>query len=135
MKTLTDINEIKKFFPGYSKAVIKTFTEIVTAIVQVRSVNLYKCKDKMKRISKNQSTTTMSHYKKLLRFFCLSGMELFCDYLFMLLYVLMDCKGNVLVMDRSNWKRGKKNINLLTMGILCSHCFIPLYTTGHFEKS
>ena len=44
----------------------------------------------------------------------------------MLLYALMGCNGNVLVMDRSNWKRGKKNINLLTMGILCSHCFIPL---------
>lgn len=126
MKTLTDSNEIKKFFPKYSKATIKTFTEIVTAIIQVRSTSLYKCKDKMKNISQKKKTQADSHYKKLLRFFALSGMEKFCDCLFMFLFTLMGGEANLLVMDRSNWKRGKKNINLLTMGVLWNQCFVPL---------
>ena len=126
MKTLTDINEINKFFPKYSKATVKTFTEIVTAVIQVRSTSLYKCKDKMKKISQKKKTQAGSHYKKLLRFFALSGMEKFCDCLFTFLLALTGGNANLLVMDRSNWKRGKKNINLLTMGILWNQCFVPL---------
>ena len=38
----------------------------------------------------------------------------------------MGGNAHLLVMDRSNWKRGNKNINLLTMGILWNQCFIPL---------
>ncbi len=126
MKTLTDISKIKKFFTGYSNATVKTFTEIVTAVIQVRSTSLYKCKDKMKQVSRKKKTQAGSHYKKLLRFFTLSGMEKFCDYLFIFLFHLTGGDANLLVMDRSNWKRGKKNINLLTMGILWHNCFIPL---------
>ncbi len=126
MKTLTDRNKIKMFFPKYSKATVKTFTEIVTAVIQVRSTSLYKCKDKMKKISQKKKTQAGSHYKKLLRFFALSGMEKFCDCLFMFLFTLIGGEANLLVMDRSNWKRGNKNINLLTLGILWNHCFVPL---------
>jgi len=126
MKTLTDIGKIKMFFCGYSNATVKTFTEIVTTVIQVRSTSLYKCKDKMKKVSQKKKTQAGSHYKKLLRFFSLPGMEKFCDCLFVFLFHLMGGDSKLLVMDRSNWKRGKKNINLLTMGILCHHCFIPL---------
>ena len=126
MKTLTDINEINKFFPKYSKATLKTFTEIVTAIIQVRSTSLYKCKDKMKKISRKKKTQAGSHYKKPLRFFALSGMEKFCDCLFLFLFSLMGGNAHLLVMGRSNWKRGKKNINFLTLGILWNQCFVPL---------
>lgn len=126
MKTLTDICKIKMFFPSFSQSTVKTFTEIVTAILQSRSTSLYKCKDKMQKISQKKKTQAGSHYKKMLRFFALSGMEKFCDFLFMFLFTLMGSDSNLLVMDRSNWKRGRKNINLLTMGILCHHCFIPL---------
>jgi hypothetical protein len=126
MKTLTDIGRIKMFFSGYSNAAVKTFTEIVTAVIQVRSTSLYKCKDKMKTISRKKRTQAESPYKKMLRFFALSGMEKFCDCLFIFLFHLTGGDSGLLVMDRSNWKRGKKNINLLTLGILCHHCFIPL---------
>lgn len=126
MKMLTDIGKIKMFFTNYSTARVKTFTEIVTAVIQVRSTSLYKCKDKMKQVSQKKKTQADSHYKKLIRFFSLRGMEKFCDCLFMFLFHLMGSDSNLLVMDRSNWKRGKKNINLLTLGILWHRCFIPL---------
>lgn len=126
MKTLTDISKTKLFFTDYSAATVKTFTEIVTAVIQVRSTSLYKCKDKMKKISQKKKTQAGSHYKKLLRFFALQGMEKFCDCLFIFLFTLMGGNADLLVMDRSNWKRGKKNINLLTMGILWNQCFVPL---------
>ena len=126
MKTLTDIGKIKMFFSSYSKSRVKTFIEIVTAVIQVRSTSLYKCKDKMKQVSQKKKPQAGSHYKKLIRFFALSGMEKFCDYLFIFLVRFTGGDSNLLVMDRSNWKRGKKNINLLTMGILWHNCFIPL---------
>ena len=44
----------------------------------------------------------------------------------MLLLNLMDINGIHLVLDRTNWKIGKKNINILTLGILFKDCFIPL---------
>ena len=53
-------------------------------------------------------------------------MEKFCDCLFMFLFMLTGGNADLLVMDRSNWKRGEKNINILTLGILGHHCFIPL---------
>lgn len=123
---LTDVSKIKMFFTPYSVARVKTFTEIVTAILQVRSTSLYKCKDKMKKISQKKKTQAGSHYKKLLRFFALQGMEKFCDCLFTFLFTILGGHTDLLVMDRSNWKRGKKNINLLTMGILWHQCFVPL---------
>lgn len=123
---LTDIGKIKIFFSCYSNSTLKTFTELITALIQVRSTSLYKCKDKMKQISGKKKTQADSHYKKLLRFFCLSGMEKFCDCLFLFLFHLIEGNPDLLVMDRSNWKRGKKNINILTLGILWHHCFIPL---------
>lgn len=126
MKTLTDAGKIKMFFCGYSHATVKTFTEIATALIQVRSTSLYKCKDKMKQVTQKKKTQAGSHYKKLLRFFALSGMEKFCDCLFVFLFHLTGGDSTLLVMDRSNWKHGKKNINLLTLGILWRHCFIPL---------
>ena len=113
MKTLTDIGKIKMFFPALSKSTVKTFTELVTTVIQVRSTSLYKCKDKMKQVSRKKKTQAGSHYKKLLRFFTLSGMEKFCDCLFIFLVRFTGGDSNLLVMDRSNWKRGKKNINLV----------------------
>ena len=34
-----------------------------------------------------------------------------------------------LIVDRTNWKFGKKNINLLTIGALCQNIFMPLMWT------
>jgi len=39
---------------------------------------------------------------------------------------LIGIESNLLVLDRTNWKIGSKNVNILTLGILFKGCFIPL---------
>jgi hypothetical protein len=44
-----------------------------------------------------------------------------------LLLSVSECDMTYLIVDRSNWKRGLKNINLLTIGGLMNQVFIPFY--------
>ena len=50
----------------------------------------------------------------------------FCSGIFMLLVSLVELTGVHLILDRTNWKVGDKNINILTLGLLHNDCFIPL---------
>jgi len=126
MKTLPNIDEIKKFFPKHSKTKVKTFIVIASCMLQLRTTCLYKCKDKMGEVTGNKKTQAMSHYKTILRFFNISKTNFFCEGIFMLIFSLLGIKSNCIVLDRTNWKIGKKNINLLTVGVLFFNCFIPL---------
>ena len=63
------VKEIKQYFPKHSKAVVKTMLILAQSILQLRTVCLYKCKDKLGEITGVKTTKTSSHYKRLLRFF------------------------------------------------------------------
>lgn len=129
MKPLTDIskvNEIKKHFPKHSRATIQTMLIIAQSILQLRTVCLYKCKDKMGEITGKKSIQVSSHYKRLLRFFEMSYVLSFCEGVFLFVLTLLGISTNLIVLDRTNWKIGKKNVNILTLGILFHGCFIPL---------
>ena len=126
MKTLTNIDEIKQHFPKHTKANVKTFIAIVTCMLQLRTTCLYKCKDKMASVTGKQKTQAMSHYKTITRFFLLTKINIFCEGVFMLIISLLGIESNRIVIDRTNWKIGDKNVNLLTAGVLFFNCFIPL---------
>lgn len=126
MKTLTNIDEIKQHFPKHTKANVKTFIAIITCMLQLRSTCLYKCKDKMASVTGKQKTQAMSHYKTITRFFLLAKINIFCEGIFMLIISLLGIESNRIVIDRTNWKIGNKNVNLLTAGVLFFNCFIPL---------
>ena len=129
MKSLTEkdkIKEIKQYFPNHSKAVVKTMLILAQSILKMRTVCLYKCKDKIGEITGNKSIKVASHYKRLLRFFEINKVISFCEGSFMLVVSLLGIETNLLVLDRTNWKIGKKNVNILTLGILFNGCFIPL---------
>jgi hypothetical protein len=68
----------------------------------------------------------MSHYKQILRFFNITGVRDFCEGIFEFILTIMGIDSNMIIIDRTNWKIGKKNINLLTAGVLYHTCFIPL---------
>jgi hypothetical protein len=129
MKRLTDknkIREIKLYFPKHSTAVVRTMLILAQSILQLRTVCLYKCKDKVSEITGDKNTKVSSHYKRLLRFFEIEKVTTFCEGAFMFVLSLIGIESNLMVMDRTNWKIGKKNVNILTLGILFKGCFIPL---------
>jgi len=126
MEALTNINKFKTFMPDHSKAVVKTFFAIVECILKLRTVSLYKCKDKMAGVTGKTDVQNMSHYKQLLRFFNINCVEKFCEGIFSIIISMLGIESKLLVLDRTNWKTGKKNINLLTLGVLFHNCFIPL---------
>lgn len=106
---------------------------IVRCIIGSRTVNLYKHKDIAGGIKQGKSIQAQSHYTSAIRFFKMPRIESFIwSVLLMLLSMptfenLSTC--NYLVVDRTNWKRGAKNINLLTIGTLLQDVFVPLMWT------
>ena len=126
MKTLTNINEIKEYFPNHTKTNVKTFLTIVSCMLKLRTTCMYKCKDKMAEVTGKKKTQAMSHYKTIIRFFKIGGITRFCEGIFMLIFSMFGIDSNYIVIDRTNWKIGRKNVNLLTAGVLFFNCFIPL---------
>ena len=126
MKRLTDeskIRKIKSYFPKHSTAVVRTMLILAQSILQLRTVCLYKCKDKVGEITGDKSIKVSSHYKRLLRFFEINKVITFCEGAFMFVLSLIGIESNLLVLDRTNWKIGSKNVNILTLGILFKGCF------------
>lgn len=126
MKALTNISKVMEYFPKHSKANIKMFLALVTCMLQLRTTCLYKCKDKMTGVTQKEKTKAMSHYKQIIRFFKISDVSVFCEGIFIFILKMMNIDSNMIIIDRTNWKIGKKNINLLTVGVLFHNCFIPL---------
>jgi len=128
MKTLTDAQQIKQFFPIHSKRMVNNFLLLIICIVQSRTACLYKCRDKIvgttKKKDKNKPS---SNYMRLIRFFKMDCVNEFISGIQMLLMSIVQVESKYLVIDRSNWKIGSKNVNLLTIGGLLSDTFIPLH--------
>lgn len=126
MQALTNIDKIKDYFPKHSRVNVKTFLAIVSCMLKLRTTCMYKCKDKMAEVTGKKKTQAMSHYKTIIRFFKIGSVKSFCEGIFMLVFFMFGIDSNRIVIDRTNWKIGKKNVNLLTAGVLFFNCFIPL---------
>jgi len=126
MKPLTDISKIKQFYGKHSQATVKTFIIIAQCVLLLRTVCLYKCKDKGGEVSGKREIKASSHYKRLLRFFDTKNVIAFCEGTFMFILSMLGVESSMIVLDRTNWKIENKNVNLLTLGVLFNHCFIPL---------
>jgi hypothetical protein len=96
-------------------------------ILQCRTVCLYKCRDKVSELSSGKKSTINSRYTGLIRFFKMQNIEDFTSGIQLLMMVIRKLDLNYLVVDRSNWKRGIKNFNLLTIGNLMENVFMPIY--------
>lgn len=128
MKTLTEADKIKRFFPMHSVSMVKNFMLIVHCILQSRTVCLYKCRDKVSLAMGNRSKVKAgSDYMRLIRFFRMEHAGKFITGIRQMLISIVEIERPYLIIDRSNWKIGSKNVNLLTLGGLLSGCFIPLH--------
>ena len=128
MLQLPDVKDIKKFFMFHRMDNVKKLMRLVSLIIDQRSCCIYKCADAMEGAIKFKSK-----YKKLLRLFEIKCKLTFClsvSYLIISVLKKADKISDTicLALDRSNWKIGKFNVNVLFIGlILPNSCrFIPL---------
>jgi hypothetical protein len=124
---LLNANKVKGFFPNHTMPCIKNFILIMGTLLQSRTVCLYKCRDKVGQIGTNHTAKINSSYMRLIRFFKMKYVAEFITGIGSLMLSISETDLTYLIVDRSNWKRGKKNFNLLTIGTILGNVFSPLY--------
>ena len=115
--------ELKEVFAKYYKwhgQRIDILEKFISGLIRSRSVNLQKVAESMEGKAKVES-----NYRRIQRLF----KEQTIDYKVtakLLSSVLPNDAKWVLTMDRTNWKLGKSNINLLVLGVAYKGMAIPL---------
>jgi len=102
---------------------------IAQCLIESRTINLNKCKDKAASLSTGRAVQANSYYAKFIRFFKIKNIEQFILGIQNLLVNISQIDSTYIIVDRTNWKRGIKNINLLTIGGLSKGIFLPLCWT------
>lgn len=122
------VGEIKRFFPIHRICVVKVFMLLVQCILRSRTVCLYKCRTEVGSVLGEKNIKLNTAYARLIRFFKIKNVDAFCIGIFRLILYLINFQGPVYMsMDRTNWKIGSKNINVLFIGLLLPNgIFIPI---------
>jgi len=117
-------NELRKTFQSYfqwNKARLKYITALIISLIDISTVNLRKISLRLKAEAKVES-----NYRNLQRFFQNFRMN-YEEYARFVLSMLPKKQNYYLVMDRTNWKYGRSDINILMLGIIYKNTAIPLY--------
>jgi hypothetical protein len=125
---LPSAGEIKSFFPLHRTCVVKVMLLLIQCILRGRTVNLNKCKTEAGAVLGCVDLKLHSVYTRFIRFFKIKNIDAFCIGITWLIIRLVGFEGGVyMVMDRSNWKIGDVNINVLFVGLLLPNgIFIPI---------
>ena len=114
---LTILNDYFK----WNKARMKCFSEMILALIKVRTVNLVDLACAFESTSKKES-----RYKRLKRFFSKVTIDFAQLAVFIVhLFGFID-KKIYLSMDRTNWCWGKSNINILMLSAVYKGVALPL---------
>jgi len=117
------IEELKKVFEKYydwHEKRVSILGNFISALIRSRSVNLQKVAENIEGKAK-----IASNYRRIQRLF----KEQEVDYKVtakLLSSILPNDEKWVLTMDRTNWKLGKSNVNLLVLGVAYKGMAIPL---------
>ena len=122
MKPTNKLRDILNAELKWNKRRIECFVQMLLALMIVRTVNLT-------RIA-NQIATRVklsNRYRRLQRFFekCTVDYDSVAKFIFRLFQFTN--KKVYLTMDRTNWKWGKKDLNILFLGIVYRGIAIPIY--------
>jgi len=122
MEHISELLAILNGYFGWNKARMNCFAKMLIALMVTRSINLNKI-----ACFFTSEAQLLSRYRRLQRFFA----EFTIDYdrvagfIFRLFFV--DNGQWFLTMDRTNWKWGKVDINILTLAIVFKGTAIPIY--------
>lgn len=100
---------------------LKCLTLLITSVLRHRTVNLV-----LLATENLTGATNESCYRRFQRFFLKCALCCTSIGSFVLTKVPRPCDGWVLSMDRTNWKFGKRHINILTIGIVVNKVAIPI---------
>lgn len=108
-------------FGGFlNLARIRLVCHFITALCKVRTVNYSKL-----AAGFDTNVDALSNYRRIQRF--MAGAALPMEWVAKLIFALLPQKGPlVLVMDRTNWKLGESNINILMLGVAYRNVAFPL---------
>lgn len=125
---LPTASKVKSFFPLHRQCVIKVMLLLIQCIVRCRTVNLNKCKAEAGAVLGHKDLKLHNIYTRFIRFFKVKSVDGLCIGITWLIIYLVGFEVKVyLVMDRTNWKIGKININVLFVGLLLPNgVFIPI---------
>ena len=100
---------------------LKCLTMLVSGILRHRTVNLTILAAENHTGAKNESC-----YRRLQNFFLKTTLSLPLLGRFILSKIPKPSEGWTLSMDRTNWKYGKRHINILTIGVVVNKVAIPI---------
>ncbi len=123
MQHLEKMKEVFEEYYKWNPLRIGFFGNLISSIIRSRSVNMQKVAENIEGNAK-----TESNYRRIQRIF----KDQFIDYDMtarLLSTVLPDNEKWVLTMDRTNWKLGKSNVNLLVLAVAHKGMAIPLLWT------
>lgn len=104
---------------GWNKARITCFTKMIIGLFLSRTVNLTEIAAAFEGQAK-----PLSRYRRLQRFF--SGFDINYEVIARFIFKLFNFKHVYLTMDRTNWKWGKRDINILMLAIVYKGIAIPV---------
>nr|WP_166154883.1 hypothetical protein [Neochlamydia sp. AcF84]NGY94587.1 hypothetical protein [Neochlamydia sp. AcF84] len=120
MKEIDELREVLSQTLDWNRARLTCFCQIVLALFRVRSVNLTQLATAFQGKAKLDS-----HYKRLQRFF--RALKFDIGDAFEISLQIFPIKRKVwLIIDRTNWQVGSKNINILTLAMAYEGTAIPL---------
>ena len=107
---------------GWGKPRLACFVSLLLAVLRIQRMDLSRL-----AVAMGGTADVTSRYRRLQRFF--SEVRFDYDALARLIVCLFgfDRKPFYLTLDRTNWQWGKKNLNLLTLGIVYKGAAIPVY--------
>ena len=128
-----ELGQIKKYFPYHRICLVKVLLLLINGILFSNSCNLNKVKKKGS-VLLGKPVNPESLYTRFIRFFKMKGAEGFVLGLLQLVlgmalpYMGGNSISHCIAIDRTNWKLGKTNINILYIGLVLGNGrFIPLY--------
>jgi len=122
MKHISKLERILKQHFGWHKSRIDCFSQMLLALMVAQTVNLTKL-----AVQVSTNAKLENRYRRLQRFF--SGCRIDYDAVARFIFWLFRFEGKkiCLTLDRTNWKWGKKDINILCLGIVYKGVAIPIY--------
>ena len=134
---LPSIDKVKDFFPNHRREHVANFLLLSNSILQAKSVNLSKCKKQVGVLTQDSSVNVVNVYAKFIRLFKMPNIGLFCIGIALIILDLIKGleQNKLLIIDRTNWKLGEVNDNILQMGIgLTNGVMIPLLGVPLIDK-
>lgn len=122
--SMNHINELQKLLfqnLNWNKARMACLAQILQALICARTVNLTQISTFFKSDAKQESS-----YRRIRRFFSEFSFDI--TVIIPLVLTLFSLKGDlVLILDRTNWKWGKRDINILLLSVAFKGIGIPLF--------